>query len=120
MEEAPVFRASKRRKLQAKHSPEIEDNDLVSDEEFRGSVIKVKRQKIAKRGGVQFSNTKNAVREDHPDGSVTRVTMDIEDEAPVGGLDSRFIGAGSSTRVMNIDKDMYVLTFLLRGAKVRR
>lgn len=105
MEGRPVFRAPKRRKIVSKGMDSHQDNGVEGESE---SAIVVKRQTTTKRKGSQFSSATTASRRGEDDYDLDLVQTTVQDEQPSGGLQSRFVGAGTSTQVTNTDRYMYV------------
>ena len=105
MEERPVFRALKRRKIVPKVIDSHQDNSIEGESE--GTVV-VKRQITTKRKGSRFSSATAASRRGDDDYDLELIQTTVQDEPPSGGLQTRFVGAGTSTQVTNTDRYMYV------------
>lgn len=106
MEETPIFRAPKRRRVTIKSTEGGEARDVEVEND---SAIVIKRQGGAKRPGTKFSSSTAIVHEDTSDQRLELEHVAKQDEQSSGGLQSRFIGAGSSTQVTNTDRYMYVI-----------
>lgn len=112
MEEAPVFRAPKRRKVHTKGtdlSPKAAIDVDVGVDVKNGNAVVVKRQLGTKKTGTRFSSNSTVVHEAVNDQELEMVQASTESERPFSGLQSRFVGAGNSTRVTNTDRYMYVI-----------
>jgi len=102
-----VFRAAKRRKTTPK--PDRVQSEDEPEEENISSLIKARSHTKPRTGGVQFSNAKSIHRDEDEELSKALVrTSDETDNQPLGGLQSRFVGSGDGTQVIDVDKHMYV------------
>ena len=107
MEDAPLFRASKRRKASSK--AERGRSQSASEDESTPGLIKPRHQLKARPRGVQVPNSTSTTRgRDDETSKELTVRSTNDDEVSLGGLQSRFVGSGSGRQVVNVDKHMYV------------
>lgn len=107
MEDAPLFRASKRRKANSK--AESRESQSVSGDESTPGLVKSRHQLKARPRGVHFSNNTSLFREqDDPTSTGLAIGGTNGRHVSLAGLQSRFVRSGSGRQTVNVDKHTYV------------
>lgn len=107
MDDLPAFRAPKRRKVTVKKTEPSNNDEANHNDNSSDRVVKAKKLSSTKRG-VQFSNAQAQSRDEQSSEALALIPHSAASDTTTGGLQSRFIGAGSSTKVVDADKHMYV------------
>ena len=107
MSEIPTFRAAKRRKVFAREKF-LEQDDPADQARTSSLVVQPHRQTSTRKTGVQFTNSDRDRSRDETGVNLELARAHPEDGPSLKGLQNRFVGAGGSTRTVDVDKHMYV------------